>query len=153
MGREQDHIRKALQVNGYPYRMLADAQMSDQLDPGQDEGVDGTEGVEENDIDEVEQRVPATTTAPGGPCAPGVKKKYPVALQYVRGVSEQLGRVFRSFDIPAYFKTTNTLQQLLVWPTDKADKGKVVGSVYHITCDDCDATYERSLKTHFSEHW
>ena len=32
----------------------------------------------------------------------------------------------------------------------------MVGAVYHITCDDCDATYigetERSLKTRFSEH-
>ena len=33
----------------------------------------------------------------------------------------------------------------------------MVGPVYHITCDNCDATYvgemERSLKTRFSEHW
>ena len=43
--------------------------------------------------------------------------------------------------IPAYFKPTNTLQQLLVRPKDKVEKGKVVGPVYHITCDDCDATY------------
>ena len=59
-------------------------------------------------------------------------------------------------DILAYFKLTNTLQQLLVWPKDKVEKGKVVGPVYHITCDDCDATYvgetERSLKTRFLEH-
>ena len=48
--------------------------------------------------------------------------------------------MFRSFDIPAYFKLTNTLQQLLVWPKDKVEKGKVVGPVYDITCDDCDST-------------
>ena len=42
--REKDHIRKALQVNGYPDWMLVDDRMSDQLDQAQDEGVDGTEG-------------------------------------------------------------------------------------------------------------
>ena len=57
-----------------------------QLDPGQDEGVDGTDGVEEKD--EVEQRVPHTTTAPESPCAPVAKNKYPVVLPYVKGVSE-----------------------------------------------------------------
>ena len=76
-----------------------------------------------------------------------------MVVQYVRGISEQLKRVFRCFDIPAYFKLTNTLWQLLLLPTDKVEKGKVVhvGPVYHITCDDCDANYvgetEISLKT------
>ena len=88
---------------------------------------------------EVEQRVPATTKALAGPQVP-VTKKYPVVLPYVRGISEQLKRVFRSFDILAYFKMTNTLRQLLVLSKDKVEKGKMVGPVYHITCDDCDAT-------------
>ena len=64
------------------------------------------------------------------------KKKYPVVLPYVRGISEQLRRVFRSFNIPAYFKPTKTLQQVLVWPKDNVETGKVVGPVYHVTCDD-----------------
>ena len=34
LGREKDHMRKALQVNGYLDWMLADARMLDQLDPG-----------------------------------------------------------------------------------------------------------------------
>ena len=76
--REKDHIRKALQVNGYPDWMLADDRMSDQLDPGQAKGVDGKEGVEVKD--EVEQRVPPTT-ALEGPCAPVAKKKYPVLIE------------------------------------------------------------------------
>ena len=89
----------------------------------------------EGEGEEKEQRVPATTTAPEVPCVP-VVKKYPVVLLYVRGISEQLRRVFRSFDIPAYFKPTNTLWQLLVWPKGTVEKEKVVGPVYHITCDD-----------------
>ena len=75
-----------------------------------------------------------------GPRVPVTMKKYSVVLPYVRGISEQLRRVFRSFDMLEYFKPSNTLQQLLVWPKVKGDKGKVVGPVYHITFDECVAT-------------
>ena len=64
--------------------------------------------------DEVEQRVPATTTAFESPCAPVVKGKCPVVLPYIKSISEQLRRVFRSFDGPTYLKLSNTLQQPLV---------------------------------------
>ena len=67
-----------------------------------------------------------------------VKKKYPVVLPYVRAMLESLRRVFRSFDLLAYFKPTNTLWQLLLQPMDRVEKGKVVGLVYQITYDDCD---------------
>ena len=86
------------------------------------------EGEEEKEEEEkeVEQRVPATTMTPVVPLVhvPVVKKKYPVVLSYVGGILEQLRRVFRSFDIPAYFNPTNILQQLLVHPKDKVEKGK-----------------------------
>ena len=96
--------------------------------------------------------------APEGPCVhvPVTMKTYTVVLPYARGILEKLRRVCRSLDILAYFKPTNTLQQLLVWPNDKVEKGKIGCPVYYITCDDCDATYvgktERSLKTRFFEH-
>ena len=38
LGKETEHIRKALQVNSYPDWMLVDSQLSDQLDPEQEEG-------------------------------------------------------------------------------------------------------------------
>jgi len=79
-----------------------------------------------------------------------------VVLPYIRGFSEQLRRVFKHYNIPAFFKPSNTLRQLLVRPKDKLDKDKVVGPVYHIQCDDCEAGYvgetERSLKARFMEH-
>ena len=107
---------------------------SDQWDPGQEEEEDVKEG--EDEEDGVKQRVPATTKAHKGPWVPLTKKKYPVMLPYVRVISEQLRRVFRSCNIPAYFKPTNTLWQLLAWPKENVEKGKVVGPIYHITFDD-----------------
>ena len=115
--------------------------------------------MEENDEEKEEkdeESVPITTKAPDAPLTPEVKKKNPVVLPYVKWVFEQLRRVFKSYDIPAYFKLSNTLRQLLVHPKDKVDKGKVVDPVNHIQCEDCDASYvretEQSLKTHFQEH-
>ena len=71
-------------------------------------------------------------------------------------MSEELRRVFGRYEIPAYFKPTNTLRQLLVRPKDPIEKDKVVGPIYKISCEDCEATYvgetERSLKARFSEH-
>ena len=92
----------------------------------------------------------ATTMTPEVPCVLVVKKKYPVLLPYVRGISGQLRKVFRSFDIPAYFKPTNTLWQLLVQLKDKVEKRKVVVPVM------TDAMYlsetEGSLKAQLLEH-
>ena len=81
------------------------------------------------------------------------KMNYPLVLPYFRGISEQLRMEFRSFNILAYVHPTKTLWQLLVHPNDKVQERKVVGPVYHITCDDWDAMYvgdmDRSLKTWF----
>ena len=38
LGREKEHIRKALQVNGYSDWMLGDLHVSDHLDPVQEDG-------------------------------------------------------------------------------------------------------------------
>ena len=107
LGREKEYTRKALQVTDYSDRMLAESQMSDQLDPGQEEEEDVKERKDEEK--EVEQRVPATSKAPEGPWVPVAKKKYmyPVLLLYFRGISEQLRRVLRSFDIPACILQAN----------------------------------------------
>ena len=83
-------------------------------------------------------------------------KKHPVVIPYIKGVSEKLRAAFNQFGVPAYFKPANTLRQLLVRPKDPVEKERVVGPVYHISCEDCDANYigetERSLKARFSEH-
>ena len=77
-------------------------------------------------------------------------------LPYIKGVSEQLRRIYKSYNIPAYFKPANTLRQILVKPKDKTPKEQVCGPVYQIKCNDCSDSYigetERSLKARFMEH-
>ena len=72
----------------------------------------------------------------------------------LKGFFEQIKRVF---GIPTYFKPTNALRQLLVNPKDPVYKENMVGLVYKIKCEECEATYvgetERSLKSRFNEHW
>ena len=73
-----------------------------------------------------------TTKTPTG-------KEPPVVLSYIKGVSEQIKRIFKQYDIPAYCKNLHTLRQLLVRLKDKILKEGVVGPVYHIPCDSCNA--------------
>ena len=60
------------------------------------------------------------------------------------------------YDVISVISSTNTLRQLLVHPKDPVGKDKVVGPVYKISCEECEATYvgetERSLKARFGEH-
>ena len=62
----------------------------------------------------------------------------------------------RGYGVKVYFKSTNTLSQILVRPKDKVIKERVVFPIYHISCDNYDDSYigetGRSLKARFSEH-
>ena len=59
------------------------------------------------------------------------------------------------YGVEVYFKPTNTLRQILVWPKDKVIKERMVCPIYHISCHSCDDSYigeiGRSLKARFSE--
>ena len=131
--KELEHVREALGYNGYPDWLLAETR---------------------EEIKEKKREEEETTTV-----TTGVKredKKRPVIIPYIRGFSEELKRTFGGYGIPAYFKPTNTLRQLLVHPKDPVGKDKVVGPLYKISCEECEATYvgetERSLKARFGEH-
>jgi hypothetical protein len=80
----------------------------------------------------------------------------PIALPYVRGLSEKLQRVFKKHGLSVYHKPWNTLRQSLVNPKDKLDKMNRCGTVYHIKCGECESTYVgetgRTLKVRFGEH-
>ncbi len=84
-----------------------------------------------------------------------------VSLPNMKGLSEEMKRVFAKHGVEAYFKPKNTLRQLLCSPKDPTKKVDVVGPVYHIKCTghegiDCDSEYigetERTLKARFAEH-
>ncbi len=89
---------------------------------------------------------------------PPKPKRYPVGLPYVPGLSDKLYRVFKSHDMPAYHKPSNTLRSLLVKPKDVSDKMKQCGLVYRIECSKakCKAKYigetGRALEDRWKEH-
>ncbi len=125
--KEKDHIRGALRMNNYPEWLL-------QADPRRKTNPERDRGKEDNKR----------------------KKIGSVIIPYVKGVSETLRRIFGRHNIQTHFKPTNTLRQLLVKPKDSLGKDKIVGPVYQINCESCEASYigetERSLKARFAEH-
>ena len=131
--KELEHLRGALKCNGYLDWILRELK-----EDNSDEG-------------EVKRPEPVKETSDKER-----NKKIPVVIPYIKGFSEQIRRVLGKYSIPTYFKPTNTLRQLLVKPKDPVDKENVVGPVYKIKCEECEATHagetERSLKARFSEH-
>ena len=83
-------------------------------------------------------------------------RKYPVALPYIKGLSEQLQRIFKQHGVNIYHKPFNTLRSQLVNPKDKPDKLKKCGIIYCVKCDVCDAEYigetARTLGIRYKEH-
>ena len=131
--KELEHEREALGYNGYPDWMRAETR----------------EEIKEKKREEEK----ATTVTIGAKIE---DKGRPVIIPYIRGFLEELKRTFGGCSIPMYFKPMNTLRQLLVHLKDPVGKEKVVGPVYKISCEDCEATYvgetEHSLKAKFGEH-
>ena len=95
-----------------------------------------TTSVLSNDTHDGDQNMLSDTTTKKPTC-----KKSPEVLPYIKGVSEQIRRVFKQYDVPAYFKPMNSLRQLLVRPKYKILNEQVVKPVYHIPCDSCDASH------------
>ncbi len=137
--KEKDDIRNALHLNGYPDWVI---DQGDHLTPT-DTPLDNTSIIHENeDNDHIRLHPPQTVSHK--------KRIFPVVIPIIKGVSEELTRLFKKYEVPMYFKPTNTLRQLLVRPKDKLKKERVLGPVYQISCEKCLATYisetERSLK-------
>ena len=79
-----------------------------------------------------------------------------VVLPYVKGVTEQCQRIFKSYNISSAAKPVNTLRNLLVHPKDKRKPEDCTGVVYQVPCADCQSVYigetGRKLGTRLSEH-
>ncbi|XP_066263270.1 uncharacterized protein [Branchiostoma lanceolatum] len=85
-----------------------------------------------------------------------VMRRGTVSIPYIKGISETLMRLYRSKGIQCQFKPINTIRRNLVAPKDKIKKLERSGTVYHIPCADCPATYvgesERPLSARLQEH-
>ncbi len=84
------------------------------------------------------------------------KAKGSVVIPFVKGISEPMARLFQAKGVRTHYKPFNSLRRNLVVPKDKVKMEQKSGTVYHIPCNDCPATYvgesERSLKTRLAEH-
>ena len=80
----------------------------------------------------------------------------PIGLPYIKGLSENLHRLFRANNIATYHKPINTLRNLLVKPKDPTPIDQQCGLVYHIKCQDCHHNYigetSRNMGVRFKEH-
>ena len=79
-----------------------------------------------------------------------------VTLPYIEGSSEKLLRAFNTAGVPTAFKPYRTLRQTLVSPKNKCDKLKQSGTVYELSCLNCESVYTgktgRKLEKRLSEH-
>ena len=77
-------------------------------------------------------------------------------LPYVRGVSDQVGRVVQKFRIRTAFKPVRTLGHIFRKPKDTPPADWIGGIVYIVKCNDCSFTYigesKRSWTSRGAEH-
>ena len=128
---EIDHIEAALTMNDYPVWLLVKENGKRTKNLGETQGRD------------------ETFSSSG-------KRRIPVKMPYIHGLSEQVRRLYKNYNIPAYYKPFNTLRQQLIRPKDPVPKERVVGPIYHVFCEDCAKDYigetEKSFKARFDEH-
>ena len=74
----------------------------------------------------------------------------------IKGISENISRILRPFEIRVAHKPITTLHQLLTNVKDRDEPRNRQGAVYKISCSDCHASYigetGRNLTTRLTEH-
>ncbi len=110
---DRTHVKEALTRNGYPDWLINSTQPKDTdildtpiLDQTSndtpDPSVTQTEATVESGENSTDGAVVASLNPP--------KRKFPVCMPYIRGVAEQLRKAFKHYDVPAYFKPSNTIK-------------------------------------------
>ena len=124
--KEVDHLARVLKQNGYPANFIRNASA-----PPTQETADVSSPEEEQ------------------------KKGLLVVIPYVAGMSEDIRRVCRKFNIRIVFKSGQTLRSMLTKVKDTLPPGKQSNVVYHIPCS-CGQVYigetKRRLETRLKEH-
>ena len=80
------------------------------------------------------------------------RRQHAIGLPYISKLSEQVARIFKSYNIPVYHKPINTLRSLLVHPKDRTAKAEKCGVVYDIQCPETARTLGTRIKEHLSCH-
>ena len=79
-----------------------------------------------------------------------------IGLPYIKGLSEELQRIFKDHGVSVYHKPFNTLRSSLVKPKDKQNKEDKCGVIYNVACGTCSDFYigetARALGKRFEEH-
>ena len=79
-----------------------------------------------------------------------------VVLPYMKGVTEQLKRVFTKQSIATSVKAHETIRNVLLHPKNKIEKEDQTRVVYKIGCNNCSSVYigetGRKLSTRMNEH-
>ena len=124
---EQEHIRKALKMNGYPEWAFKKVEQQRSMPKSKDAR------------NQAQQ-----------------KSKGTVSIPYVPRTSEACARVMKKYGINTVMKPTNTLRQALVKPKDKRPLEDSIGVVYNIPCHQCPKAYigetGRKLGVRINEH-
>ena len=126
--KEVDHLARVLKQNGYPANFICNAST-----PPMQETADTSSRDEEQE-----------------------REKEPlVVIPYVAGMSEDIRRVCRKFNIRVVFKSRRTLRSMLTKVKDTLPLGKQSNVVYRIPCS-CGQVYigetKRRLETRLKEH-
>ena len=79
-----------------------------------------------------------------------------IGLPYIRGLSEELQRIFKDHGVSTFHKPVNTLRSLLVRPKDPTKTEDQCGVVYNVLCSSCDDSYvgetARKMGKRLEEH-
>ena len=126
--KEVDHLARVLKQNAYPANFIRNASAP----PTQE-----TADTSNRDEEQEEERGPL------------------VVIPCVAGMSEDVRRVCRKFNIRVVFKSRRTLRSMLTMVKDTLHLGKQSIVVYHIPCS-CGQVYtgetRRRLETRLKEH-
>ena len=89
------------------------------------------------------------------PATKEVKTKGHIVIPYTQGLCESIKKICCRYGIPAYFKGSNTIGNLLVSPKDKDPMVNQSGAIYWFQCGDlfCDDEYIEETCRTFGERY
>ena len=126
---EEKKVEEALKICGYP--TWAFEKVKQQMESGKQKSVAKQKG-------------------------DGERCKGMVVIPYVKGTSERMSRLYKSYNIASAMKPHTTLRRELVHPKDKRDCYNTTHALYNIPCLNCELCYigetGRKFGTRLDEH-